>query len=155
MLLKRLGLSTVEVARLALDDLYWRTGEIEIDGKGHQRARLPLPSDVGEALVVAYLRLRGRHDTRRVFLTEHAPTRASRPPGATTTCSAGLPWAPLPIRASHSGSFRRHCDRHWGVLAADVGSSLTREEKRSRRPPNSDARGRAVSDVADMAQVMC
>ena len=74
MLLARLGLRTVEVARLELDDLYWRSGEIEIDGKGHERARLPLPSDVGEALV-AYLVLRGRHDSRRVFLTEHAPTR--------------------------------------------------------------------------------
>jgi len=74
MLLARLGLRTIEVARLELDDLYWRSGEIEIDGKGHERARLPLPSDVGEALV-AYLVLRDRHDSRRVFLTEHAPTR--------------------------------------------------------------------------------
>ncbi len=74
MLLARLALRTIEVARLELDDLYWRAGEIEIDGKGRERARLPLPSDVGEALV-DYLRLRGRHDCRGVFLTEHAPTR--------------------------------------------------------------------------------
>lgn len=80
MLLARLGLRTVEVARLELDDLYWRSGEIEIDGKGHERARLPLPSDVGKALV-AYLVLRGRHDSRRVFLTEHAPTRPIQAPG--------------------------------------------------------------------------
>lgn len=44
MLLARLGLRTVEVARLELDDLHWRVGEIEIDGKGHERARLPLPA---------------------------------------------------------------------------------------------------------------
>lgn len=80
MLLARLGLRTIEVARLELDDLYWRTGEIEIDGKGRELARLPLPSDVGEALV-EYLRLRGRHDCRGVFLTEHAPTRSIGPPG--------------------------------------------------------------------------
>ena len=73
-LLVRLGLRTVEVARLELDDLHWRAGEIEIDGKGHERARLPLPGDVGETLV-AYLTLRPRHDSRRVFLSEHAPTR--------------------------------------------------------------------------------
>ena len=71
---------TVEVCRLELDDLHWRVGEIEIDGKGHERARLPLPADVGDALV-AYLMLRGRHDTRHVFLTERAPTRPIRPPG--------------------------------------------------------------------------
>jgi site-specific recombinase XerD len=80
MLLARLGLRTVEVCRLELDDLHWRAGEIEIDGKGHERARLPLPADIGDALV-AYLMLRGRHDTRRLFLTERAPTRPLRPPG--------------------------------------------------------------------------
>lgn len=80
MLLARLGLRTIEVARLRLDDLYWRTGEIEIDGKGRELARLPLADDVGEALV-EYLRLRGRHDCRGVFLTEHAPTRPIGPPG--------------------------------------------------------------------------
>jgi hypothetical protein len=40
----------------------WRAGEIEIDGKGHERARLRFPANVGDALV-AYLMLRGRHDT--------------------------------------------------------------------------------------------
>jgi site-specific recombinase XerD len=80
LLLARLGLRAVEVSRIELDDLYWRIGEIEIDGKGHERARLPLPDDVGEALV-AYLRLRRRHDSRRVFLSEHAPTRPIGPPG--------------------------------------------------------------------------
>jgi site-specific recombinase XerC len=43
MLLARLGLRAVEVSRIELDDLYCRAGEIEIDGKGHERARLPLP----------------------------------------------------------------------------------------------------------------
>jgi integrase len=80
MLLARLGLRSVEVSRIGLDDLYWRAGEIEIDGKGHERARLPLPSDLGEALV-AYLRLRRRHESRLVFLSERAPTRPIGPPG--------------------------------------------------------------------------
>ncbi len=80
MLLARLGLRAVEVCRIELDDLYWRVGEIEIDGKGHEHARLPLPNDVGEALV-AYLRTRLRNDSRRVFLSEHAPTRPIEPPG--------------------------------------------------------------------------
>ncbi len=74
MLLARLGLRAIEVSRLELDDLRWRSGEIEVDGKGHERDRLPLPADVGEALV-AYLMLRGRRESRRVFLTVHAPRR--------------------------------------------------------------------------------
>jgi site-specific recombinase XerD len=74
MLLARLGLRAVEVSRIELGDLHWRAGEIEVDGKGHERARLPLPSDVGEALV-DHLRLRGHSAHSPVFLTVRAPTR--------------------------------------------------------------------------------
>jgi integrase len=73
-LLARLGLRSIEVARLTLDDLYWRAGEIALDGKGHRHDRLPLPSDIGEALV-GYLSLRDRRDARRLFLTLRAPIR--------------------------------------------------------------------------------
>ena len=77
MLLARLGLRSVEVTRLELDDLRWRAGEIVVRGKAHRRDRLPLPGDVGEALV-GYLSLRDRGDARRVFLTLRAPRRPIR-----------------------------------------------------------------------------
>jgi site-specific recombinase XerD len=77
-LLARLGLRSVEVARLELDDLDWRRGEAVVRGKARRQDRLPLASDVGEALA-AYLSLRGPHDARRVFLTLRAPTRPIRP----------------------------------------------------------------------------
>ncbi|MGI9099026.1 MAG: tyrosine-type recombinase/integrase [Solirubrobacteraceae bacterium] len=80
MLLARLGLRAVEVSRLELVDLRWRAGEIEVDGKGHERGRLPLPSDVGDALV-GYLTLRRHSGSRRVFLTVRAPTRPIEPSG--------------------------------------------------------------------------
>lgn len=54
-ILGRLGLRAGEVAALTLDDLDWRAGEIVVRGKGQRIERLPLPVDVGEALV-AYLR---------------------------------------------------------------------------------------------------
>ncbi|MGH3032745.1 MAG: tyrosine-type recombinase/integrase, partial [Gaiellaceae bacterium] len=63
MLLARLGLRSIEVARLELDDPDWRAGEIVVRGKARRQDRLPLASDVGEALA-AYLSLRGPHDTR-------------------------------------------------------------------------------------------
>lgn len=77
MLLARLGLRSIEVARLELDDLDWRSGEIVVRGKARRQDRLPLPGDAGEALA-AYLSLRGSHDVRRVFLTLRAPTRPIR-----------------------------------------------------------------------------
>ena len=75
LLLARLGLRGGEVAALTLDDLDWEAGQITVRGKGSRRDRLPIPRDVGEALV-AYLRDgRPRCTTRRVFLTSRAPVR--------------------------------------------------------------------------------
>ena len=74
LILLRLGLRAGEVAGLRLDDIDWRAGEVVVRGKGRQEDRLPLPSDVGEA-IVAYLR-RGRPTTtghREVFLRAVAP----------------------------------------------------------------------------------
>jgi site-specific recombinase XerD len=73
MLLARLGLRAIEVSRLELLDVDWRAGEIEVDGKAHHRGRLPLPADVGEALVV-YLQVRGPAH-QRLFMTVNAPSR--------------------------------------------------------------------------------
>jgi hypothetical protein len=38
------------VARLALGDIDWRRGELVVHGKGARHDRLPLPTDVGEAI---------------------------------------------------------------------------------------------------------
>ena len=77
LLMGRLGLRCGEIARLGLDDINWRGGEILIYGKGHRDDRMPLPSDVGGALA-AYLR-RGRPASaldRAVFVRSLAPHRA-------------------------------------------------------------------------------
>jgi site-specific recombinase XerD len=72
-LLARLGLRAGEVARLGLDDVDWRAGEIVVVGKGPRLERLPLPDDVGEA-IVDYLREdRRRVCCRALFLRSLAP----------------------------------------------------------------------------------
>lgn len=71
--LVRLGLRAAEVARLELDDVDWRAGEVLVNGKGRRVERLPLPSDVGEA-VAAYLRhARPLCAERGLFLRMRAP----------------------------------------------------------------------------------
>lgn len=77
MLLARLGLRSIEVARLELEDLHWRSGEIVVRGKARRQDVLPMPREVGDALA-GYLSLRGQRDERRVFLTCRAPTRPIR-----------------------------------------------------------------------------
>jgi site-specific recombinase XerD len=50
-LLIRLGLRAGEVADLQFEDIDWHHGEVQIRGKSHRSERLPLPADVGEAIV--------------------------------------------------------------------------------------------------------
>src|SRR6185295_18971251 len=76
----------------------WETGTLSIHGKGGRTDRLPLPVDVGQALV-DYLR-HGRPDTasRAVFVRAYAPLAALGRSGlscivARAARRAG--WAPL------------------------------------------------------------
>jgi integrase/recombinase XerD len=74
LLLARLGLRSNEIANLTLDDIDWDAGGITIRGKGGRIDKLPLPSDVGQA-IAAYLKS-GRPKspkTRRLFLLLKAP----------------------------------------------------------------------------------
>ena len=91
-LLARLGLRAFEVAGLSLDDVDWRAGEMVVRGKYRRADRLPLPVDVGEA-IVAYLK-GGRPASaigRGVFLRVRAPHRSVSRPGVSKIVSdAGL-----------------------------------------------------------------
>jgi site-specific recombinase XerD len=73
LLLARLGLRAGEVVLLELGDLRWRTGEIVVRGKGGIRDRLPLLSEIGEALALYVQKDRLSCDSRRVFLRMFAP----------------------------------------------------------------------------------
>jgi len=102
LLLARLGLRAGEVARLGLDDIDWRRGELAVVGKGNRAERLPLPVEVGAA-ITAYLR-RGRPDTaegRSVFVRVHAPYRALTTGGVTMVVFDGAQRAGLPKMHAH------------------------------------------------------
>lgn len=102
MLLARLGLRAGEVRALSLDDLDWRAGELIVQGKGNHMERLPLPPDVGEALV-AYLR-RGRPGTahgRTVFVRVHAPHQPLTSGGVTNAVLAAASRAGLSAVTAH------------------------------------------------------
>ena len=73
MLVARLGLRSIEVARLELRDVDWRAGELVVRGKARRQDRLPLPSEVGEALVAYLSDGRNPADAAMLFLTCRAP----------------------------------------------------------------------------------
>ncbi len=73
LLLSRMGLRSNEVACLRLEHFKWEAGTVLVPGKGCKNVRMPLPVDVGEA-VVAYLRdERPPSSCRNVFLQSKAP----------------------------------------------------------------------------------
>jgi integrase/recombinase XerD len=75
-MLVRLGMRSGEVAKLLLDDIDWRAGEIIVRGKANSIERIPLPPDAGRA-VAQYLQ-RGRPVSaqgRTVFVRIKAPHR--------------------------------------------------------------------------------
>lgn len=75
-MLARLGVRVGEVAGLRLDDLNWREPSLRVVGKGGRVLVLPMPVDVGEALV-DYLRVRrADRGERAVFLRSLPPLTA-------------------------------------------------------------------------------
>ena len=75
LLLARLGLRRGEVARLGLDDIDWRAGELTVIGKGEMMDRLPLPAGPGEAIAAWLVDGRPECPTRSVFTTLRPPGR--------------------------------------------------------------------------------
>src|SRR6516164_8146264 len=73
--LARLGIRSSEVVSLELDDIDWVAGQIRVRGKNGQRHDLPLPADVGKAIVDYLRKPRPRNADCRVFLRDKAPIR--------------------------------------------------------------------------------
>lgn len=72
LMMARLGLRAPEVIAIRLDDIDWRAGELLVRGKGHCHDRLPIPSDVGEA-VAGYIRQERVSASRTLFVSLRAP----------------------------------------------------------------------------------
>jgi len=78
LLLARLGLRGGEVLAMTLDDPDWERGEILVRGKGQRLERLPLPKDVGAALVHYLRHVRPACSTRKLFIRMKAPRHGLR-----------------------------------------------------------------------------
>ena len=75
LLLARLGLRAGEVVGLTLDDFDWERGELCIRANGRSSDRLPIPQDVGTALVHYLRHARPACACRQVFVRMKAPYR--------------------------------------------------------------------------------
>ena len=85
LLLSRLGLRAGDVARLRFADIDWKAGTLQVTGKGRRQVRLPLPQDVGDALL-RYVDFRPQaDDASHVFLRSIAPFRPFAAGGSVST----------------------------------------------------------------------
>jgi site-specific recombinase XerD len=73
LLLARLGLRASDVAALQLHDIDWEQGLFQVAGKNRRQTVLPLPQDVGEALLHYVLIHRPSAEISQVFITAVAP----------------------------------------------------------------------------------
>jgi integrase/recombinase XerD len=125
-LLVRLGLRAGEVATLTFEDIDWRHGELVVRGKGHREDRLPLPADVGQA-IVDYLQ-HARPVTaqgRTVFVRAQAPYRALTSPGVITLVQIAGRRAGLgPIAAHRLRHTAATAMLHAGGSLAEIGQVL-------------------------------
>jgi site-specific recombinase XerD len=75
LLLAHLGLRAGEVAALTLDEIDWEQGSFGVRNKGGQRTRVPLPEEVGQAIVEYLTTARPSCKDRHVFVRCIAPYR--------------------------------------------------------------------------------
>ncbi len=122
LLMARLGLRAQEVIAIRLDDIDWEASRILIRGKNRQFDHLPIPVDVGEA-IVAWVLGGSRGDSRHLFVSIRPPyARFTRSSNVLRALRRAYKWAGLiPL----GGQARTHALRHGlAMQLLDTGSSL-------------------------------
>lgn len=100
-LMFRLGLRANEIACMRLDDFDWRAGELVVHSKGGSTDRMPLPVDVGRALVVYLQHGRPASTDRAVFLRIPAPAGPLSRNGVVFVPRTASKRAGVPIVGAH------------------------------------------------------
>jgi integrase len=109
LLMARLGLRAVEVARLCLEDVDWRGGELVVRGKGGRLDRMPLPRDVGAALADYLRHDRRRSRSRQVFVRTTGPATPMLRQSIVTVPRRVSQRAGVPIIGAHQLRHRAAC----------------------------------------------
>lgn len=132
LLLLRLGLRAGEVAAITLEDIDWRAGELLVrNGKGRREERLPLPADVGEA-IVSYLRRRPKIEDRALFLRAIAPAGAIRGPVVSAIVRTACMRAGVPLVGSHALRHTAATEMlKAGATLEEIGEVLRHQEQRT------------------------
>jgi integrase len=129
LLMSRLGLRAVEIFRMRLDDIDWRSGVLDVHGKGGRFDRLPLPQDVGEA-IVEYLRFGRRpSDTRAMFLQASGPAVGMSRNAVVLVARSSCERARIPLVSGHRLRHTAATEMlHHGASMREVGQVLRHDD---------------------------
>jgi integrase/recombinase XerD len=89
LLFARLGLRAGDALNMQLDDIDWAVGTVLVSGKGRREVRLPLPQEVGDALLAYIDHARPAVEEQQLFLRSCAPYRPFASP-STISCVVSL-----------------------------------------------------------------
>jgi site-specific recombinase XerD len=78
LLMARLGLRAGDIVNLRVDDVDWCNATLRVQGKGRKEVRLPLPQDVGDALLACLADRAHLCLNDHVFVCAQAPHRPFR-----------------------------------------------------------------------------
>jgi len=127
LLLARLALRASEVAALRFADVDWGNASILVCGKARRRALLPLPQEVGDAILLYLQRGRPSLQVPEIFTTVTAPLRPVTRAAVTGIVRSALRRTGIesPINGAHvlrhSAATTMLCQ---GASLADVGTLL-------------------------------
>lgn len=131
LLMSRLGLRRGEVAAIQLEDVDWRAGLLLVRGKGSRQDVLPLPVDVGEALV-SYLRRRPRCESRALFVRMTAPLQGLAPHTVGWIVREACTRAGLPRVGAHRLRHTAATEMlRQGASLAEIGQVLRHREQKT------------------------
>ncbi len=134
LLLARLALRASEVAALRFADVDWNNGSILVCGKARRQALLPLPQEVGDAMLLYLQRGRPSLQVPEVFTTVKAPLRPLTRAAVTHIVRSALRRTGIesPINGAH---VLRHSAAttmlRQGASLADVGAVLRHRSVRT------------------------
>lgn len=109
LLLARLGLRAGDIVAMRLDDVNWAEGSIRLKGKSKIETKLPLPQEVGEAILDYIKKGRPMVSVEQVFLCLNAPYRPfTSSPCVSSIVDAALTRADISNPPSRGAHLLRH-----------------------------------------------
>lgn len=85
LLLARLGLRGGDIVQMRLSDINWEDGYVTVLGKGRRETKLPMPQEVGDAIVAHLQNRNPKLVSDRIFLRARAPWKPLAGSGCVST----------------------------------------------------------------------